>query len=103
MIQFERPELLLLAIPVWLAYRQWGRQGGATGLIRVLVLALLVAALSGPRANLSGRGVDVIAVVDRSRSMPAGADERLRELIRHLERSRSDGDRLGIVTFGGTA
>ncbi|HID23414.1 MAG TPA: VWA domain-containing protein, partial [Planctomycetaceae bacterium] len=103
MIQFERPELLLLAIPVWLAFRQWGRAGGTTGRLRVLLLAVLVGALSGPRANLSGRGVDVIAVVDRSRSMPEDADERVRELIRHLERSRSHGDRLGIVTFGGTA
>jgi Mg-chelatase subunit ChlD len=51
-------------------------------------------------APLGGRGVDVVVVVDRSRSMPAESTERSLEIIKLLEGLRSSGDRVGVVTFG---
>lgn len=103
MFWFQYPEVLLLAIPVALAYRQWGRASGVTGWLRVAILAALVAALAGPRMNLGGKGIDVIVVADRSRSMPAAAQNNVLELIHNVERNRKSGDRVAVVTFGTTA
>lgn len=103
MIQFQFPELFLLAIPLAFAYRRWGTARGFTGVLRVTLLALLLLALTGPRWNLGGEGVDIVVVADRSRSLPAKGDESIRELIRDLERNRKSGDRIGLVTFGGRA
>ena len=103
MIHLQYPELLLLAIPLWMVFRSWCRANGPTGWLRLGILVVLLVALSGPRLNVSGRGIDVVVVVDRSRSMPAGSPERTRELIHNLESSRSSGDRLAIVTFANQA
>ena len=99
-IQFLYPELFLLAIPLWFAYRRWGRAPGVTGWLRLGILAALLVALTGPMVNLGGRGIDVIVVADRSRSMPAESTANVRELIQNLENNRRTGDRVGIVTFG---
>ena len=101
MIRFDSPELLLLAIPLIWAYRRWGRAQGVTGWLRLLVGGLLCLAVARPEWNLSGRGQDVVVIADRSRSMPAGSDQRVTELIHNLESHRGPGDRLGLVTFGG--
>jgi len=99
-IQFQYPELFLLAIPLWFAYRRWGAERGVTGALRLAVLAVLLLVLTGPEIRLGGHGLDVVVVVDRSRSMPAGSEARTRELIQILQRARKPGDRVGIVTFG---
>ena len=103
MIDFQYPELFLLAIPLWFAYRRWGRARGATGWLRLATIVILLIALTGPRLNLGGRGVDIIAVIDRSRSMPARSAKSVEELVQNVERNRSSGDRVGLVTFGSTA
>lgn len=100
MIQFQFPELFLLAIPLALAYRRWGSAKGFTGILRVTLLVLLLLALTGPRWNLGGEGIDVVIVADRSRSLPEKTDQSIRELIHDLERNRKSGDRIGLVTFG---
>lgn len=97
------PELLLLALPVGWAYWRWGRHSGVTGAVRVVSLLLLVLAATGPTLNLGGEGLDLVVVVDRSRSLPEGSETRIRELIGTLEKSRGRGDQLAIVTFGTTA
>ncbi len=53
-IRLIYPELLLLAIPIWFAYRRWGRVSGFTGVLRIALLALLLLAMTGPQLN---RGV----------------------------------------------
>ena len=103
MIQFQFPELFLLAIPLAFAYRRWGMARGFIGVLRVTLLVLLLLALTGPRWNLGGEGIDIVVVADRSRSLPAKADESIRELIKDLERNRKSGDRIGLVTFGSRA
>ncbi len=99
---FVFPELCLLAIPLGFAYHRWGRTRGITGGLRVALLFVLLLALMGPMLNLGGEGVDIITVVDRSRSLPVDAEGRIHELLQNLFRNRGRGDRVGIVTFGST-
>lgn len=94
------PELLLLAIPICFAYLRWGRAPGVTGALRIALLAILLFAITGPQLNLGGRGIDIIVVADRSRSLPADAEPRIRELTENLQKNRGPGDRVGLVTFG---
>lgn len=103
MIQFQYPELFLLAIPLWFAFRRWGWVGGVTGWLRLAMLATLLLAITGPKLNLGGRGTDVLVVTDRSRSLPSSAHANIRELIENLENNRGTGDRLGVVTFASRA
>lgn len=103
-MQFEFPELLILAIPVGLLYRRFGQADGMTGWLRMALLVVLLLALSGPQMNLGGRGVDVVVVADRSLSQSAAARENIRELILnlqdHVTTAATSGDRLSLVTFG---
>ena len=103
MIWFQYPEVLLLAIPVGIAYTRLSRATGVTAGLRIALLVALVAALAGPRLDLGGKGIDVIVVADRSRSMPPAAQDGVLALIHDLERNRKPGDRVGVVTFGGKA
>lgn len=103
-MQFEFPELLILSIPVWFLYRRFGQARGVTGWLRIALLVVLVVALSGPRINVGGRGVDVVVVADRSLSQSAQARENIREIILnlqdHVTTAATSGDRLSLVTFG---
>jgi Mg-chelatase subunit ChlD len=103
MMWFQYPELLLWAIPAGIAYTRLNRATGVTAGLRIALLVTLVLALAGPRLNLGGKGIDVIVVADRSRSMPAAAQDSVLALIHDLERNRHPGDRVGVVTFGGKA
>lgn len=100
MIRFLLPELFLLSIPLWFAYRRWGRAEGMTGALRIALLAVLLLAITGPQVNFGGKGIDIIVVADRSRSLPVDADPRIRELIENLQNNRGPGDRVGLITFG---
>jgi len=103
MIQFQYPELFLLAIPLWFAFRRWGWTSGVTGRLRLAMLVALLLAITGPKLNLGGRGIDVVVLADRSRSLPSAAGANIRELIKNLENNRGTGDRVGVVTFASTA
>lgn len=91
---------LWLLVPVALWLRPWVRQAGMTGVLRLTALVILLLALTGPEWDLGGQGIDIIVVADRSKSMPAGADASVKELINNLENNRRRGDRVGVVTFG---
>lgn len=99
-IRFQYPELLLLGIPLGFVYWRWGRVGGVTGWLRAIQLLLLLFVLTAPEWDLGGRGIDVVAVVDRSRSMTHESETRIIELLSNLLKGRGPGDRVGIVTFG---
>ena len=94
------PELLLLLVPLLFLFFWRGRSSGLGGITRVMLLVLLAFIAAVPLAPLGGKGVDVVVVADRSRSMPEGSRERQLELIQLLESRRAAGDRVGIVTFG---
>ena len=91
---------LWVVIPIGLSLRDWLRETGMTGALRLCVVLLLLLSLTGPVWNVGGEGIDIIVVADRSRSMPEGSPENLRELIANLERNRGGENRTALVTFG---
>ncbi len=104
-VYFHYPEFFLLIIPLALAFKQWGWRSSerVTTALRLVTALMLLLALTGPEVNLGGQGLDVIVVVDRSRSMTDEASENAVEVMKNLEKNRSPGDRLGIVSFGSSA
>ncbi len=99
-MSFAWPQALLLAIPLGLFLWKGARMAGWPQALRAVLLGALVVALARPEFRFRAAGADVVVVVDRSRSMPAGGEARAEELIRLLASQRRDGDRLGVVSFG---
>lgn len=94
------PELLLLIVPLLFVYFWRGRSAALGGAVRVIILIVLALLAAVPLAPLGGKGVDVVAIVDLSHSMPGDSGARALEIIKLLEEQRSTGDRVGIVTYG---
>ncbi len=92
-----------LAVPFIMFLLPWFRQARVTGAIRLALICLLLFALTGPRWNRGGDGIDVVVIADRSRSMPGDSHRNVLELINNLESNRGPGDRVGVVTFGSQA
>lgn len=97
------PIWIVLAIPLGLALWRWPPPTPWRRGLRIAATVLLVAALCRPGALLPRRGGLVIAVADRSASMPPDAADRQREVIDRLESSRGTEDRLAVVAFGAGA
>ena len=102
-LRFLYPEVFLLAIPLWFAWQKWGRVPGPTGWLRALLLLVVLFGLAGPEVDLGGRGIDIIVLADRSRSLTEASRRNVRELIQNLENGRGPGDRVGLVTVGAEA
>ncbi|MBL8861428.1 MAG: VWA domain-containing protein [Planctomycetes bacterium] len=100
---FLHPELLCLALPAAFAVWKLRTTDPWTSVLRALLVAALVLALAGPYLRTADRGRDLVLVVDRSRSMPAGSNEVALELARLADAARADGDRLAVVAFGADA
>lgn len=94
------PELALILLPAVFLWYRYGRATGMTAGLRLLLLILIVLCLTEPAMNLAGTGIDLVVVADRSRSMPAGSDSRLKELLRALQKSRRPDDRIALIGFG---
>jgi Mg-chelatase subunit ChlD len=94
------PELLLLIVPLLFLYWWGARAAGAGAAVRIGGLVILTLLAAVPIASTGGRGIDVVAVIDASRSMPPGSRERALEIVRALEDLRRAGDRVGVVVFG---
>lgn len=102
----EAPAILLLALPLGILYARQLRPRRARPLQRALhagLLLLLVLALGGPYLVKRTRSIDLILVVDRSRSMPPGSDDRFKEILVLVDRQRAPGTRLGVVSVGAEA
>ncbi|MCA9070295.1 MAG: VWA domain-containing protein [Planctomycetaceae bacterium] len=100
----QYPQFFLLLIPLGLAFKKWGwTKDRITSGLRLTVALLLLLALTGLEINLGGDGLDVIVVVDRSRSMKVPHNDDIGDLIKSLEARRGQGDRVGIVAFDSTA
>ncbi len=100
---FLNPALLLLAMPVLLAW--WRLRGGhsITAALRLAFALLLLAGLAGMYLHTGSKGRDLVLVVDRSRSMPADAEARAIELVALAEKERQAEDRVYVVAFGADA
>jgi len=99
----QKYSFVLLPVPLYLGLRRWGRTAGVTRWLRLALVAVVLLALASPRWNIGGKGIDVIVVADRSRSLPGKADGEIRELIAALQNNRRPGDRVAVVTFGRNA
>lgn len=100
---FLQPAVLLLAVPVLMA---WWRLRGAhpvTSGLRLLFALLLLAGLAGPYLSAGAEGRDLVLVVDRSRSMPAEANRTALELVGLAEKERRAEDRIYVVSYGAEA
>jgi len=97
------PELLLLLVPAAFAWWALRTRERLTDLVRAIALVLLVAALARPYLQTAQEGRELVFVVDRSRSMPAGSAESAAELVRLAEDARRAGDRVAVVSFGAGA
>src|SRR6185503_4351495 len=97
---FLFPELLLLIVPLVVLYIWRARVRGLGGGVRIAALVFVTLLAAVPIASIGGKGVDVVVVVDVSRSMPAESRSRALEIIRLLEERRDAGDRIGVVIFG---
>ena len=94
------PELLLLLVPLLFVYFWRARVSALAGFVRVVIVGVLALLAAVPLARLGGKGVDVVVVVDLSRSMPGDSRGRTLEIVKLLEQRRATGDRVGIVTYG---
>ena len=99
-LSFLFPELLLLFVPLVFLYWWRARAPGLAGGVRLAALVLVTLLAAVPIASIGGKGVDVVVVVDVSRSMPAESRNRALEIIQLLEERRRAGDRIGVVIFG---
>ncbi|MCH2100997.1 MAG: VWA domain-containing protein [Planctomycetes bacterium] len=94
------PELLLLGLPIgWLLWHSTDLRS-IRFILRMLTGLCLLLALASPYGGGSIQGRDLVLVVDRSRSMPAGTATRTIELVDLAREGMKTGDRLAIVTFG---
>jgi Mg-chelatase subunit ChlD len=93
------PELLLLAIPVAVAFWRTSHWRSVRGVLRLLAVVCLLLALTGPHGGGTVHGRDLVLVVDRSRSMPTGGSATVAELVELASQEMQPGDRLSVLTF----
>ena len=110
-MQFDRPGwlvLLVLIVPIlFLAWRGLSRKGArgraiASTITRCLIIALLAVAIARPVWEETGKGVTVIAVVDRSHSVPKHIQNTVVETLKEWTspERRGPDDRLAVISFG---
>lgn len=110
-IQFDRPGwllLLLLLVPV--VYLAWGglsRKGArgraiASTMTRCLVVVLLAVAIARPVWEQEGKGVSLITILDRSKSIPKQLQNKSVEVLQKWTspERRGEHDRLSVISIG---
>ena len=103
MIYFVHPEAFLLAALVLVLLRKHLGSRRLVVVLRVVLVIVATGLLAEPYLARAEQGRDLILVVDRSRSMPSGAVERLEEAARLAAEEQGDTDRIGVVVFGRVA
>jgi uncharacterized membrane protein len=112
-IEFSQPHwfwLLAILVPVAVLIGRKSLSGMATAsrraalVVRLLVLAMLVAALARPSMRDKAEDLAVTVVVDLSRSVPTTVQERARRFVREsAEQGKEPADRIGTVAVAGEA
>lgn len=93
--------LLILPLAAYLLWKPFRLR--RVNVLRLLLYALLVLALSGPVVEWPDRAGTLVVAVDRSRSMPDNATREAESLIRRLESARPPDSRLAVIGFGAEA
>jgi Mg-chelatase subunit ChlD len=88
--------LILLIPSLWLIWH-FRPLSSRILFLRVLLIILVVLALAGLHLRLPGREGIIVVVADRSLSMPAEADSRVKETMSLLKTQMPPGARLGLV------
>ena len=83
---FLLPEFLLLFLPAAFAWWRWRDRRLGTRVLRAVAAGVLLLALAEPYLTFTDEGRDLIFVVDRSRSMPAGSRETTLEMVHAIHR-----------------
>lgn len=113
-MQFDRPGWLLLTmlvIPV--IVMSWGgmqKRGARSRLLaatvaRCVVVLLLAVAIARPVWNRTGSGLTLVALLDRSQSIPRTMQDRTIDVLSNWSapQNRQAGDRLSVISIGGNA
>jgi Mg-chelatase subunit ChlD len=93
----------LVAYPALVAVMRGARVAGAASLVlRLGMLAVLVALLAGLRirGTIAARNVEVVALLDQSRSIARDQDDWMYAKLHKVARAMSARDRLGVIAFG---
>ena len=107
---FDQPAMLWLlalapavAYPAIVAMRRGAYlAGAASAALRLGCLAVLVAMLAGMRMTvaISARGVEIVALLDDSRSIAPDQFAWMRSRVREVARAMDSRDRMGVIGFG---
>ncbi len=107
---FDHPAALWLlvlvpvvAYPAIVAFLRGFRLAGAASLaLRLGLLLVLVAILAGLRitGTVAARSVEVVALIDQSRSIARDQGDWMYSEVRQVARAMSPQDRLGVIAFG---
>jgi Ca-activated chloride channel homolog len=110
---FDHPAMLwmlllapLVAYPALAAIRRGERAAGAASMVlRVACMVTLVAMIAGlrVRGRLSARSIEVVALLDQSRSIARDQGEWMNRRVRELASAMDSRDRLAIIGFGRNA
>jgi Mg-chelatase subunit ChlD len=103
MITLLHPIWLVLAIPLFVAWRLWRHSSRFLQIARLITLLLILLALGGLAVKLPSRNGTIVVVADRSLSMPSASDAAQKEAIDLIGRAMTSDDRLAVVSFGQTA
>ncbi len=107
---FDRPAMLwlfllapLVAYPAIVVIRRGALvAGAASAALRLGCLAVLVAMLAGLRitATIPARGIEVVALLDDSRSIAPDQFAWMRSRVGEVARAMESRDRIGVIGFG---
>ena len=111
-MQFSNPEWLWLFPPVvvwvvWLAHRSdaslapWRRW--LAGALRLAAAASLILAMAGIQRLDPREGMNVMFLLDRSRSIPEAQQEAARQYVNKIVKKKENQDQAGVLVFGGDA
>ena len=111
-LHFTHPAWLWLLAPtifwvVWFTFRSHASIGPwkcrFVGALRLFVASLLLLALAGIQWLEPREGMNVMFLLDRSRSVPVGLQETAIEWINRAAAEKHEADRAGVLVFGANA
>ncbi len=104
-LRFGAPAVLALLALLPAVAAVAGRRAVPRGALalRLMVLALVIAALAAPTVAVRGGDLTIVFAVDRSASISAAQQQTAEAFVRAAAVHRRPGDRVGLVTFGADA